>query len=128
MGPWNAEELAQEEYDMLEKESWIGWMRRRKRMTESVLQSFWVQGQRRRKWSFAGHLMRRDDNRWASVLMPWVPEGGKRTRGRPKKMWADALDDFFHLTYGADKGSWMLIVANRDEWRSLEDAFAQNQD
>ena len=132
----NAEEPAQEEDDMLEKESWIDWMRRRTRMTESVLQSLrlddWVQGQRRRKWSFAGHLMRREDNRWASVLMPWVPEGGNRARararGRPKKRWADALDDFFHLTYGAGKGSWMLIAANRDEWRSLEDAFAQNQD
>ena len=58
----NAEEPAQEqEDDILENESWMDWMRRRTRMTESVLHSLrlddWVQGQRRRKWAFAGHLM-----------------------------------------------------------------------
>jgi hypothetical protein len=128
----NVEEPAQEEEDdILENESWIDWMRRRTIMTESVLQSLrlddWVKGQRRRKWAFAGHLMRREDSRWASVLLPWVPEGGKRSRGRPKKRWTDDLDDFFYLTFGTE-GYWIIVAANREEWRSLEDAFAQNQD
>ena len=46
------------------------------------------------KWSWAGHLMRRDDNRWTTKLTTWQPRGHTRNRGRQKTRWRDDLDKF----------------------------------
>ena len=37
------------------------------------------------KWRWAGHLMRRNDGRWAKRIVEWRPRDGWRGRGRPKK-------------------------------------------
>ena len=43
-----------------------------------------------RKWSWAGHVFRRRDDRWTTELSHWWPrEDGKRQRGRQKKRWRD---------------------------------------
>ena len=46
------------------------------------------------KWSWTGHLMRRDDNRWTTKLTTWQPRGHTRNRGRQKTRWRDDLDKF----------------------------------
>ena len=34
---------------------------------------------------WAGHVMRRGDNRWTTRVTEWVPRRHKRSRGRPRK-------------------------------------------
>ena len=36
------------------------------------------------KWTWAGHLTRRTDNRWTTKLTFWQPRGHTRNKGRPK--------------------------------------------
>ena len=36
------------------------------------------------KWSRAGHLARRNDNRWTTKITQWTPRGHMRSRGRQK--------------------------------------------
>ena len=107
-------------------------MRRRTRLTEHILRSLrmddWVQAQRRRKWTYAGHIMRREDSRWSNALLTWLPEHGFRTRGRPKIRWAQVFDNFFKLSLGVETGSWMMIAAERTEWKTLEADFVNFED
>lgn len=43
-----------------------------------------VSGRRKR---LTGHVLRLPRERPASVAIDWMPKGGKRKRGRPKKTW-----------------------------------------
>ena len=53
------------------------------------------------KWTWAGHLTRRTDNRWTTKLTFWQPRGHTRNKGRPKFRWRDDLDKFRkHLAQG----------------------------
>jgi len=55
----------------------------------------WVRGQtkvmeimeiiKNRKWTWAGHIGRRTDNRWSAALTVWTPMGGEINRGRQRK-------------------------------------------
>jgi len=45
-----------------------------------------------RRLTLAGHTLRLTPDRPASVAMLWVPDGGKRRRGRPSK--TDTLGRF----------------------------------
>ena len=40
-----------------------------------------------RRLTLAGHVLRLPSDRPASVAIQWVPDGGKRRRGRPRKTW-----------------------------------------
>ena len=51
------------------------------------------------KWRWAGHLMRRDDNRWTRRVTEWQPRNGKRTRGRQKRRWRDDLTTYMGPTW-----------------------------
>ena len=48
------------------------------------------------KWTWAGHVARRDENRWTTKLTTWEPRGQypghTRNRGRQKTRWRDDLD------------------------------------
>ena len=118
-----------EDDDGPEEQSWIEWLRCRTRLAEHVLETLkiedWVQGQRRRKWTYAGHVMRREDRRWSTTLLTWMPDEGYRTRGRPKKRWTQVFDEFLKSEFGAESGTWMMLAAERDEWKALETAFTQ---
>ena len=48
----------------------------------------------RLKWNWAGHVSRMHPDRWANVTTQWVPEGGRRRRGRPRKRWKDDLEAY----------------------------------
>ena len=43
----------------------------------------WVTAARRKYWRWAGHIARRSDGRWATKLLTWQPEHGRRKRGHP---------------------------------------------
>ena len=46
------------------------------------------------KWRWAGHLMRKDDNRWTKRMTEWQPRCGKRGRGRQKLRWRDDITSY----------------------------------
>jgi len=41
-----------------------------------------------RRWTGAGHISRRTDNRWSAAMTVWTPMDGKRNR-RQRKSWRD---------------------------------------
>ena len=73
---------------------------------------------RRRK--MAGHVLRLQRQRPAHTAMYWVPEDGRRKRGRPKKTWRSTfkedLKEMGISWHGArqidsDRARWRLLVA-----------------
>ena len=80
----------------------------------------WVEEQRRRKWRWAGHVVRREDGRWSKRLLTWEPAMGRRSWGRPVLRWADALSQFAK----AKKFNWLEAAKDRGNWGALEDEFA----
>ena len=75
----------------------------------------WVVAPRRRKWKWAGHIARRGDGRWATKVLAWWPEDGRRKVGHPMKSWTDELQQ---LTVG---DMWRLMALERDKWKTLEE-------
>ncbi|KAK6744956.1 hypothetical protein RB195_011582 [Necator americanus] len=43
------------------------------------------------KHRWAGHVMRRIDDRWTKRTLEWIPRDAKRPRGRPPARWGDAF-------------------------------------
>ena len=70
-----------------------------------------------RKWTWAGHISRRQDNRWSSRLTHWTPYGRKRNRGRQRKRWREELQNYW------GEVNWYQRAQNRDTWRHHAEAF-----
>ena len=69
------------------------------------------------KWTWAGHLKRRTDNRWTTKLTFWQPRGHTRNKGRPKFWWRDDLDKFCK--------HWHWDASDRLRWRQMGKAYVQ---
>ena len=69
------------------------------------------------KWTWAGHLTRRTDNRWTTKLTFWQPRGHTRNKGRPKFRWRDDLDKF--------RKHWHSDASDRLRWRQMGKAYVQ---
>ena len=50
------------------------------------------------KWRWAGHVARRDDNRWSRRLTDWCPLDRTRSRKRPETRWRDEIVKFAGIT------------------------------
>ena len=74
---------------------------------------------RKKKWTWAGHISRREDNSWSVVLTMWTPMEGKRNRGRQRKRWRDELQQYWSST------SWYSKTNDRQQWRQHAEAFIQ---
>eukprot|EP00973_Karenia_brevis_P036190 4990872-Karenia_brevis.AAC.1 len=85
-------------------ESWVDWIRRTTEVAEEQLRKLvlddWVSAQRRRKFRFTGHVLRREDDRWSKQVLVWTPQEGYRHRGHPRKRWRDVFDKFFQGAWG----------------------------
>ena len=69
------------------------------------------------KWTWAGHLTRRTDNRWTTKLTFWQPRGHTQNKGRPKFRWRDDLDKFCK--------HWHRDASDRLRWRQMGKAYVQ---
>ena len=86
---------------------------------EKGLVADWVREQRRLKWRWAGHVVRRNDSRWAVRMLHWIPHGGERRRGRPATRWEDELEQF-----AKSQGlKWETCALDRNLWAALEEKF-----
>ena len=88
------------------------------------------------KHRWAGHIMRRTDDRWTLRTSEWIPRETKRPRGRPPTRWADVfVERMDQLRNQLDtilapgtrgrshrrrpRRSWMSEARDRDQWRLL---------
>ncbi|CAG9133292.1 unnamed protein product [Plutella xylostella] len=72
------------------------------------------------KWDWAGHVCRMQPERWAKNATKWIPNNGRRRRGRPRKRWRDDLDNF--------NTEWCEQAQERDKWNVQGETFAQQWD
>ena len=78
-----------------------------------------------RRLRLAGHVLRLPDVRPACIAMTWIPESGRRTRGRPQKTWWTLFKEDLHrmniTLHGArraanDRHRWRNLVAQCPVW------------
>ena len=86
------------------------WIREKTRI-EDILATI-----KKRKWAWAGHVMRRTDDRWTLRLTEWQPRDGKRSKGRPSTRWRDEIRAF------AGK-EWSSKIIDRKQWKVMGEAF-----
>ena len=116
----------EESDDKEDKETWVEWMARTARVASHMMFKAkipdWVQEQRRRKWRWAGHVVRRRDMRWSTRMVFWEPfRQGSRPVGRPATRWEDSVVKFAH-----SRGfNWHQTAEDRDKWKGLEDDFVR---
>ena len=65
------------------------------------------------------HLSRTTDDRWAYKVTNWYVDG-KKSRGRQKTRWGDAISKFMNNKH------FHRVAQDRLEWMRLREAFAQN--
>ncbi len=68
-----------------------------------------------RKWSWAGHIMCRTDNRWTKRVIEWQPRNCKRIQGRQRVRWGD------EITFAG--AEWSTLTSGRERWKRLGKAF-----
>ncbi|KAK6759565.1 hypothetical protein RB195_021255 [Necator americanus] len=83
------------------------------------------------KHRWAGHIMRRIDDRWTKRTLEWIPRNAKRPRGRPPTRWGDvfaARIDQLRAQLDTAQGPrqrhsrslrtpWMTMARERNEWK-----------
>ena len=66
---------------------------------------------RKMKWSWAGHINRRKDDRWTPCVTTWRPYDKKIRQGRPAKRRRDDLDKYWSDTI------WQRTAQEMLSWR-----------
>ncbi len=64
------------------------WIREQKKV-EDILMAL-----KNKKWTWAGHVMRRRDNRWTTRVTEWQPRNIRRKQGRQRVRWRDEIRTF----------------------------------
>ncbi len=68
------------------------------------------------KWAWAGHVMRRTDNRWTAKVTEWQPRNCRR-QGRQRTRWRGETIAFAGT-------EWSTLALDKERWRMLGEAFA----
>jgi len=71
-----------------------------------------------RRRRFVGHILRLLTTRPASLALEWIPEGGRRRVGRPKRTWQDTLKEDVDIL-GVDWSDTRDTANDRARWRQL---------
>ena len=75
-----------------------------------------IQDIKTKQWRWAGHLARRQDNRWTHIITEWTPRTYTRRRGRQSRRWMDDIR-------GSQGVTWMRAARDRTRWKNDEEAF-----
>ncbi len=70
---------------------------------------------KKKKWSWAGHIMRRT-NKWTKRVTEWQPRNSKRCQGRQRIRWRDEIVSFAGVR-------WNSLTSDRERWKGLGTAF-----
>jgi len=76
-----------------------------------------------KRLTLAGHILRLPSDRLASVAMQWVPDGGKRRRGRPSK----TCRQTFQENLQEMRVSWSgvcRVASDRSQWKILDTQYS----
>ena len=78
-----------------------------------------IVAERRRR--FIGNILRLPISRPASRAMDWIPEGGRRRLGRPKRTWRDIFREDMQAmgVSGSDIQEARSAASDRARWRQL---------
>ncbi len=60
-----------------------------------------------KKWTWAGYVMRRRDNRWTTRVTEWQPRNGRRNKGRQRVRWRGEIRAFAGP-------SWSSLTSDRE--------------
>lgn len=77
-----------------------------------------------------GHVVRMPGDRLPKYLVDWVPQHGKRSRGRPRKSWKQTVTEDFRNVTGITDAShehMKKMAHNRNRWKNIADV-AGNSD
>ena len=72
---------------------------------------------RRNRLRWLGHVHRMENNRLPRQAMKWVPTGGRRKRGRPRKNWRAIIEDDLNVM-GMSWEEAEIAAGDRTTWRS----------
>lgn len=104
-------------------EPWAEFLQRCARTIQRTAATFglvpWSLQPRACKWTFAGELVRRTDQRWSQVVLSWVPYNGQRHVGRPLTRWSDDI-----AAYAGD--NWQSLAMSAENWRAHCSGFIYN--
>ncbi|KAK6749514.1 hypothetical protein RB195_001867 [Necator americanus] len=86
------------------------------------------------KITWAGHVMRFNDNRSTRAVSDWVPRDIKRTTGRPPTRWSDFFTKSFKEKYDAlrvpreRRNHWATLARDLDKWKNYWRPLDQFED
>ena len=66
------------------------------------------------KHRWAGHIIRRNDDRWSTRVTSWYPRDVKRTLGRPATRWSDSFKPL-----NPPHGHWAQTAQDRTLWKEV---------
>lgn len=69
------------------------------------------------KWSWAGHIARRTDERWTKKIMNWRPPI-TRPVGRPPERWRNGIKRIAGT-------NWQQVAMDRSKWKEIGEAYIQ---
>ena len=104
-------------------EEWADYMKRSASQVGVLAEKYdmddWLSAHRRRKYEYAGKVMKQTDGRWTQRAIEWLPNHGLgRSRGRPTTRWSDDLEHFAG-------GNWPQLAKNDAEWLAASDGFVR---
>ena len=84
----------------------------------------WATEARKRKWSWAGSVAQRVDNRWSQQVLLWIPSHGRRARGHPKTRWLDDITAYFRVNTAAQTDDeWYILAQDAQFWQAREQDY-----
>ena len=115
-------------------EAWPKFLKRTEEKTDEQLEKAglteWNVQCRARKWRWAQQLLEQGHGKRSQVATLWQPQlhtarQTARKKERPKRRWAQDLDDFVHKAFPDEGKSWRVCAQDKEWWKANEKDFAQ---
>ena len=118
-------------------EDWLDWVKRATRKARNVAQQAgmrdWVQAHAAQKWSWAGHVSRRDSITWLSKVSMWRDSnwniavsslGCDRPRRPSRRRWMKWEDVLRRFCTEHSLGAWTQLASDKQNLMHWQSRFA----